>query len=408
MVLPLLQSLLLARKTKQAHNGSNQATPKTPISKTNKLRCLAVLPVILTAIALLLSILCVFAGQKPGMMEDHAIFTLNTSRIGENILQKLDSKISSIHLKRSEPIQLFRPTITAAPTTLITMAPRGLASDLNSLTDNAGSEIDSLTSDAGSAVNSAGSAVQSKATSIGSAVASAATSAVGAAETSIINAINKAYHGVIADLQLKDFYSVHISTTCEGTYQFKNGTNITVGDSGLPTKVTHSHVDSCSSHSAIDPMQFVRILYWIGIVLTAAALVLALLGLVRPTRKIALLNVFGTLPAFLFIFLASAVTHGVPVGAEHLVNSIGQDIGISGQRGDKFLQMTWATTILLLINMAFWGLLFFLGGRGDQCAGSRGFDWKSRTRPDRTSGVALGMISKPLPAHVDRNGNTMI
>ncbi|KAK3071714.1 hypothetical protein LTR53_008143 [Teratosphaeriaceae sp. CCFEE 6253] len=409
MVLPFIKALFLARKAKQAYKGTSQSAPKPRMSGTNKIRLLAILPVILTAIALLLSILCVFAGHKPGMMESYAVFTLNTSRIGENILQNLDAKISSVHFKRSEPVFVgeIRPTVTASPTTIITMAPRGLGSALSSLTSKAGSDIDSLTSDAGSAVHSASSAVHSKATSIESAVGSAATSALGAAKTSIIKAVNKAYHGVIADLNLQDFYSVHISTTCEGTYQFKNGTNITVGASGLPTKGTHPHVDSCSSHSVIDPMQLIRILYWIGVVLTGVALVLGIVGLVRPTRKIALLNVLGTVPAFLLIFLASAVTHGVAVGAEHLVNFIGKDIGVAGHRGDKFLQLTWTTSMLLLINMAFWGGIVFASGRLGVSAESRGLGG-SRTRPDRTSAMLLGPISQPVPDHVDRNGHAMI
>ncbi|KAK4902563.1 hypothetical protein LTR27_000500 [Elasticomyces elasticus] len=342
MVLPFLKLFLLARKAKQAHNGTTQA-PKAPMSKTNKLRLLAVIPVIITAIALLLSILCIYAGSKPGMMEDYAAFTLNTSRIGENLLQSLDNKISSIHFKRAEAVDILRPTITAVPTTLITMAPRGLGSALSSLTADAGDDIDSLTAGAGSAVHSASSIVHSKASSIESAVSSKATSALGAAQTSIIKAVNNAYHDAISELDLKGFYAIHISATCEGTYQFKNGTNMTVGDSGLPTKGTHKTVDSCSSHSAIDPMQLIRIVYWISVVLTAIELALGIVGIVKPTRKMALLNVFGTVPALIFIFLASAVTHGIAVGAEHLVNFLGSHIGVEGKSGAKFLQLTWAT-----------------------------------------------------------------
>ncbi|KAK5729572.1 hypothetical protein LTR17_011875 [Elasticomyces elasticus] len=404
MVLPFLKLFLLARKAKQAHNGTTQA-PKAPMSKTNKLRLLAVIPVIITAIALLLSILCIYAGSKPGMMEDYAAFTLNTSRIGENLLQSLDNKISSIHFKRAEPADLLRPTITAVPTTLITMAPRGLGSALSSLTADAGSDIDSITAGAGSAVHSASSIVHSKASSIESAVSSKATSALGAAQTSIIKAVNNAYHGAISELDLKGFYAIHISATCEGTYQFKNGTNVTIGaDIGATTKGIHAHVDSCSSHSAIDPMQLIRIVYWLGVVCTAIALIFAFVGLVRPTRKMALLNIFGTVPALIFIFLASAVTHGIAVGAEHLVNFLGSHIGVEGKSGAKFLQLTWATVTLLLINMAFWGLLFFLSGRN---AGPQPAPW-SRKRPDRTSAILLGQISQPQQAHIDRNGHAMI
>ncbi|KAK5684504.1 hypothetical protein LTS10_004374 [Elasticomyces elasticus] len=407
MVLPFLKLFLLARKAKQAHNGATQA-PKIPMSKTNKLRLLAVIPVIITAIALLLSILCVYAGSKPGFMSGTAVFTLNTTRIGVPVLESLDNKIMAIHFKRAEPNEMLSPTVTAMPTTLITMAPRGLGSALSSLTADAGSDIDSLTAGAGSAVHSTSSIVHSKASSIESAVSSKATSALGAAQTSIIKAVNNAYHDAISELDLKGFYAIHISATCEGTYQFKNGTNVTVGDSGLPTKGTHMVVDKCSPHGVIDPMQLIRILYWIGIVLTAITFGLAVGGLVRPTRKMALVNIFGTIPAFIFICLASSVTHGIAVGAEHLVNFLGSHIGVEGKSGAKFLQLTWATVILLVINMAFYGLLFFLSGRNaaPQPAPS-GLGW-SRKRPDRTSQILLGQISQPQQAHIDRNGHAMI
>ncbi|KAK5719724.1 hypothetical protein LTR17_015175 [Elasticomyces elasticus] len=408
MVLPFLKLFLLARKAKQAHNGAPQA-PKTPMSKTNKLRLLAAIPVIITAIALLLSVLLVYAGSKPGFMSGHAVFTLNTTRIGAPVLESLDNKIMAIHFKRAESDEMLSPMVTAMPTTLITMAPRGLGSALSSLTADAGSDIDSLTVGAGSAVHSASSIVHSKASSIESVVSSKATSALGAAQTSIVKAVNNAYHDAISELDLKGFYAIHISATCEGSYQFKNGTNVTIGaDIGATTKGIHPHVDSCSSHSAIDPMQLIRIVYWIGLVLTAIALVLGIAGTVRPTKKMALLNVFGTVPALIFIFLASAVTHGIAVGAEHLVNFLGSHIGVEGKSGAKFLQLTWATTVLLIINMAFWGLFFFLGGRNvaPQPAPS-GLGW-SRNRPDRTSAILLGQISQPQQAHIDRNGHAMI
>ncbi|KAK5704817.1 hypothetical protein LTR97_001926 [Elasticomyces elasticus] len=407
MVLPFLKLFLLARKAKQAHNGATQA-PKAPMSKTNKLRLLAVIPVTITAIALLLSILCVYAGSKPGFMSGSAVFTLNTTRIGAPVLESLDDKIMAIHFKRAEPTAMLSPTITAMSTTLITMTPRGLGSAVSSLTADAGSDINSLTAGAGSAVHSASSVVHSKTSSIESVVSSKATSALGAAQTNIIKAVNNAYHDAISELDLKDFYAIHISATCEGTYQFKNGTNMTVGDSGLPTKSTHMVVDKCSSHSVIDPMQLIRIVYWIGVVLTAIALVLGIVGIVRMSRKMALLNVFGTIPAFMFILLTSSVTHGIAVGAEHLVNFLGSHIGVEGKSGAKFLQLSWATSILLIINMAFWGLLFFLSGRNaaPQPAPS-GLGW-SKKRPDRTSAILLGQISQPQQAHIDRNGHAMI
>ena len=413
----LFQVLSLARKFGQSKSSANASAVRKPRSRAANLRLFALLPVLCTAIAFLLSFLLVYAGHKPGMMEEYAVFTLNTSRIGENMLQELDAKIESIHFKRSEPVFLptatatTTPTITAAPTTMITMAPRGLRSDLTS-----------LQSHAGSAIHSAGSAVQSKATSIESEAASVATSALAAAETKIINAVNKVYEGIIADLHLQDFYSIHISSSCTGTYVFQNGTNVTVGTGGLPTvkgaNSVHRHVDDCSTRSALDPMSLIRVLYWIGTVSTGGALLAGIAGLIllpSHARKCSLINILATLPAFVFLGLASAVTHGLALGASKLINFVGSDIGVAGYMGGKFIAMTWATTTLLLANLTCWVLIFFLAGRHKEEGVSvqgQGFGWpsfgaKERNRPDRTSGVAMLPISRPMPVH-DRNGVPMI
>ncbi|KAK3675485.1 hypothetical protein LTR78_004568 [Recurvomyces mirabilis] len=393
-MLPLIKALFLARKAKQVYDGHNckAAKARTPMSKTNRVRLTALLPVTLTAIALLLAFLCVYAGNKPGYMEDYAVFTLNVSRIGENQLASLDQKINSIHLKRevslpaiATPTVTSGPSISNIPTTFMTMAPRGV--------------ISSLTAKAGSDVSAATSAAHSKATSIGSAAASAASSATAAAATNLIKAVNKAYHGVIADLKLKDFYSIHISSACSGTYQFQNGTNVTVGDSGVPTT------------------GLIRILYWVGIIHVAIALILGLVGLLKPTRKFALFNIFGTLPALVLLFLASSVTHGVAVGAGHLINFIGQSVGIAGYPGTKFLHLTWATTVLLLINMLMWTGIFFMVKRDGvvetstgpmQSSGFGPFGFGGRKRMDRTSVIAMGPVSHPAPVRLDQNGHAMI
>lgn len=402
MLLPILSP---ARKVAKNFGGSDNSASnaKTTNRRLGSVRLFAILPVLLMMIATILAVLCVFAGSKPGMMDDYAVFTLNTSRIGENIRNELDSKINSINLKRSAPAT--PPTITAAPTTTITMAPRGIVSDITSLETRASSVI-----------HSAASVISSKATSVESAVASEATSALASAKTDVINIVNKVFNGVVSELNLTDFYAIHISTTCQGTYAFKNGTDIVVGNSSLPTKGTHEKVASCSSHSAIDPMSLVKILYWIGIIFTAAAFLLGIAGIVLTSRKIALYNVIGSVPAFCFMLLASAVTHGISVGAAHLVNFVGEDVGIQGSAGQKFLTLSWTTTCLILVNMGIWSLLFVLRGRSSQDAApapvtSGGWGSRSmRRRPDRTSAVLMETISQPVrPAKVrDERGVSMI
>lgn len=419
--LPLLKVAQKAYSFRQSRkNDGTETKVKKPMSSKGKVRLFAALPVIITGIALILSVLCVFAGSKPEMMDDYAVFTLNTSRIGENILKDINGKIQSVHLdfKRSEPaaapVAMVTPAptvvIASAPTTLVTMAPRDILSDLKSLNSEAGSKATSAKSEVKSKATSAKSEVKSKASSAESAAKSKASSAVGSVQTKLVEIVNKAYRGAIEGLDLQDFYSVHISSSCTGTYEYPDHKNYTAGDSGSKLDELKPHVDNCESHSAVNPFQLVRIVYWIGVVLTAAAFILGLVGIARPTKKMAIINIFGTLPAVMFMGLASAVTHGIAVGAEHLVTFVGEKIAITGTSGQKFIHLTWATTVMLLVNLILWAAIFFVIRRmTKQADGEDGLNW-GRKRPDRTSTIAMGPmpnISQPLPVHYDRHGHAM-
>ncbi|KAK4544252.1 hypothetical protein LTR36_004462 [Oleoguttula mirabilis] len=271
------------------------------------------------------------------------------------------------------------------------MAPRGVASDASSLAGHASSAIHSAGSAAESKATSIESAVQSEATSIQSAAISKANSALAAVETGLVKVVDKVFNGIISELNLTDFYAIHISTTCQGVYKFKNGTDITPGNSSLPGKGTHEHVDSCSAHSALDPMSLVRILYWIAIVFTGAAFLLGIAGIVLTSRKVALWNIIGTAPAFCLFLLASAVTHGIALGAAKLINFVGGDVGIAGYAGHKFLTLTWSVTALLLVNMLLWTLLKVASAH-EQHAGPCEYPTTKRT-----SIVPNGDLPQPPP-----------
>ncbi|KAK5113445.1 hypothetical protein LTR85_010873 [Meristemomyces frigidus] len=403
----ILTALSLARKVSKTFGsnktaGNAKPTPRRP----GFAMLLAICATLLTMIATILAVLCVCAGSKPGMMNEYAIFTLNTSRIGENLRNNVDSRGAYMQLKRSALVAL--PTITPAPTTLITMAPR--SNVISDVISDASSVESHATSDARSLASAAHSAV----TSVETAVASAANSVAASAKTDVINAINKVFNGVVDELNLTDFYSIYISTSCQGTYLFKNGTEMTAGNSSFPTKGTHEKVESCSAHSSLDPISLLKIVYWTGIVFTAGAFLLGIAGIIFTSKRVALWNIIGSAPAFCFMHLASAVTHGLSIGAAHLVNFVGEDVGIQGQAGRKFLTLSWTTTCLILINMALWSLVYVLRGRSSSqgavapaSVSSGGWGLRSmRRRPDRTSTIVMDNISRPVP--VDRHGVQMI
>jgi hypothetical protein len=409
-MLPLLSALSLGKKAfnvyeSRKNGGEGESKQKKPMSATGKLRLFLGLPVIITAIALLLSVLCVYAGSKPGMMDNYAVFTLNTSRVGENVLRDINGAIKSVDIKfkRSESMDAPVAVITPAPTTMVTMAQRDI--EVTNMASGIESAFDSATSKVGSKATSAKSQVASKASSAQSAAKSAANSAVGSAQKKVIEIVNKAFRKSIEGLDLEDIYNVHISSSCIGTYEYKDGKNYTSSDNSSRINELRPRIDSCEGHSAVNPFQIVRIVYWIAVVMTAIALILGIFGIVRPTKKVAMINVLGSLPALVSMGLASAVTHGMATGAAHLITFVGEKVGITGVAGSKFITLTWATTIMLLVNMSFWALAFFLIGRAAKQSGGEG-----RKRPDRTSMVAMGEyeVSRPLPVHIDRDGHAMI
>lgn len=148
-------------------------------------------------------------------------------------------------------------------------------------------------------------------------------------------------------------------TTCEGEYITPSGQNITIGESPLPPNGTHKHVDSCSSHSALNPLGLIRVLFEIGIFFTGVALLVAIWGTVRYSRKKALLNIVVSLPAITFLGLATILTHGLSVAVSKLLNLLGSGIGLKTEYGGKFIALAWATVILLLVNIGLWIILVF-------------------------------------------------
>lgn len=63
------------------------------------MRFSAVLPVLLGLASFILTMLCLFAGSKKGFMEDYAVVTLNTSQLGQTLLNDSETTTSSNPLK---------------------------------------------------------------------------------------------------------------------------------------------------------------------------------------------------------------------------------------------------------------------------------------------------------------------
>jgi hypothetical protein len=57
---------------------------------TAKTKAIAVIPLTLSIVGVVLSMLCLFAGSKPNYMENYYIVNLNTSGLGNDLLAKLN------------------------------------------------------------------------------------------------------------------------------------------------------------------------------------------------------------------------------------------------------------------------------------------------------------------------------
>ncbi|KAF7197277.1 hypothetical protein HII31_01388 [Pseudocercospora fuligena] len=330
----------------------------------------AILPVLVTFTAFVLTFLCVFAGNKPGMMDDYAVFTLNVSRIGQNAVNKIDDKImgfniSKIVSKRDLPaeVEAFPTPVTHAPRAEITLAPELdialMARDIDSLVGDLTEGVASLKSEAGGKITSVQSAIESKATAIASGVesginsiealaANKISSALNSAQTSVVEAINDTYMDFIEEMDLSDFYAIHLRTTCSGEYVMPNGTNVTIGVSAPPPNGTEKHIISCDQHSNLNPLIFIRVCYYVGIICLGLALLLSIWSVISFSRKKVIANVILILPALGFLALASVSSHGIAIGAAAVLNFLGDGIGIQANKGGKFIALTWATTILVL------------------------------------------------------------
>lgn len=200
------------------------------------------------------------------------------------------------------------------------------------------------------------------------------------AQESANELINNATTEIASQLNISDFYSVHVMNYCEGMFE-PNGTAAVVG-SDVTKNTTY-----CSSRNALfhfnvtqvvndalpgqislsdinwpaainDAQNAIRaasiaavILYILAIVFTGLAFFGAIFGFFTSGRLSACCNLVIDFLAFLCIGGASGVATAVMVKAVDALNQYGNDIGVSATRGNRFLAMTWAATGAMLIAL---------------------------------------------------------
>jgi hypothetical protein len=107
----------------------------------------------------------------------------------------------------------------------------------------------------------------------------------------------------------------------------------------------------------------VFVLYCISIGLIFIALIPSLIAVFTSGRMSACCCVIFSALAFLAVGIASALVTAVIVEGVKVINRHGEQIGLSADRGNKFMAITWASTALTLVALIWWLLETCIGHR---------------------------------------------
>jgi len=287
------------------------------------MRFLALLPVLCCTAALILSFLCLFAGHKKGFMEDYSLMTLNTSAIGQTLIQKPSSGSSST---LSSLMNLIPDSIT------------------NGVTNEINEQIDKFRERAG--IEDWYSA-------------------------HVLNYCEGQYEpGETPNATLSEKDISKNVTECsksKATYKFnptqiiqdalnKSGIDVTLSDLKWPEDVQNG-ISALNTLMAAMFVLYVLAICLIFVTLLASALSFFLSGSSRLTPCVNFL--LATL-AFLAIGLASALVTAVMVKGTDVINKHGNAIGLEANRGSKFMALTWAATGLMFVALVAWIAGFFM------------------------------------------------
>ncbi|QSZ33182.1 hypothetical protein DSL72_002768 [Monilinia vaccinii-corymbosi] len=294
---------------------------------------LAALPMVCSIVTFVLGILCLFAGNKPGFMEDYHIVTLNTTEVGRNLI----------------------PTTTGGSgSTPTSISLGGIASSLSGL----------IPRDPG----------------IGDAIANA----LGDIENNIADKLAKT-------LGIKDWYSLHLMDMCEGTYTpnaTAKGAKYNATSCTNQTAMYHFDISSLISEqlhvgplhlnlsdinwpSAIQDgldtlstaMNATFVFYCIGIGAAGFAILTSLAALFITGRLFSFLN-WGLASLCLFaLTIASIIVTVFQNKSTHIINKYGNGIGLYAYKGHKYLALTWAATALIAVAVIVWVAIFSIRRR---------------------------------------------
>lgn len=284
------------------------------------MRLTALLPALCCAAALILSFLCLFAGHKKSFLEDYSLLTLNTSMLGETLLEE--------NRTSSNPIL-----------NLLDEIPNRISSEINDRIGEVTAKLGIEDWYSAHLLNFC---------------AGQYTPAEAANATVRQSDIDK---NVTECSKSRAMYKFDPTQILEDTLNKTTGVNVTLDDLKWPKDIQ----TGIAALNALMGAMFV--LYVIAIVFIFLCLCAALAGVITAGRLSACVNFLLATLAFLAIGLASALVTAVVVKGANVINKYGNDIGLEASWGRKFMAMTWAATGLMLLVVLAWIVEFCRGRR---------------------------------------------
>ncbi|PBP24074.1 SUR7 protein [Diplocarpon rosae] len=318
------------------------------------MRLTALFPLACAIVGFVLSMLCLFAGSKKGYLENYHIVTLNTSSLGQVLLES-DSTATAT-------------SATATATSVV----GGMGAWLEGVQDNVTDAVDDV-------------------------------------EDEFNDLVSDVADKLSQELGIHQWYSLHMLNLCQGDYTpnatakgaSKNATSCT-----KMTAMYNINLDQILSQQLqVGPLNLdlsdiswpddinkgfqglnvvlnaVFVIYAIGIASAGLAILTSALAIFFHGSRLVSVGNFGlALLSFLALAVDSALVTFVQDKAVHIINKYGNAIGVYADKGGKYLALTWTAVVVMFLAAAVWAAEFCIGRR------QKGREYTEKPPPGRRWG----------------------
>ncbi|RDW94979.1 hypothetical protein BP5796_00742 [Coleophoma crateriformis] len=339
-----------------------------------QVRLSAIVPVICSTAALVLTSIAVLSGTKPGMFDDSYLMRFNTTALGQNIID-FQPVSTAVKVKRLDnpftllPNPLGLPTLTLPNPSLPTNLP---APTVPAVLTSIPAALTSLFPIPTALGQNPLAAINNAFQDITGNLSGLISSGLNGAEAGLVQAVEQ-------KLGIAQYYTLHVLNICEGTSRGGSGMNITKckhytdKTSGvfsliaavpssvivLNSKITVPILGDVSEMGqllkSLSPIlgTFYLAIYIVSIIGSAGSALLTLVEIFfRPNRIVLRLSMLTATLASLFHGTAALSASVGSVAITSVVNSIGDGIGLDADEGSSFLALVWVAWVLSVVTSA--------------------------------------------------------